>query len=173
MCLNSQLYLESLCEDRIRPDGTEDAAFLEYLMEELQVYRDEVYETNNALESDTDDDNDDLGLLVDESEVDNLYIETDRSIKEEPLQSEVDSYEPSANKEPNNTRVEATEDNAVKISKQSENLPKKHTSGVKRKFRPPSPTSYMCYICGNVYNKRATFAYHMLQHNNVKPHECE
>ncbi|XP_017469120.1 PREDICTED: transcription factor Ouib-like [Rhagoletis zephyria] len=177
MCLNSQLYLESLCEDRIRPDGTEDAEFLGYLMEELLVYRDKVYEANNGLESDTDDDgDDDLGLLVDENEVDNLYIETendlDRSIKEEPQSSEVNSYVSSAIA--NDTSAEATENYAGNTPLQcGTNLSKRYTSGVKRKFRPPSPTSYMCYICGNVYNKKATFAYHMSLHNNVKPHECE
>ncbi|XP_049317191.1 transcription factor Ouib-like isoform X3 [Bactrocera dorsalis] len=70
MCMNSQLYLESLCEDRMRPEGADDAELLGYLMAELQVHRDKVHGSSESLESDTDDDDDnnDLGLLVDEDD---------------------------------------------------------------------------------------------------------
>ncbi|XP_053962458.1 transcription factor Ouib-like [Anastrepha ludens] len=173
MCLNSQLYLESLCEDRIRPEGTDDVEFLEYLMEELQVHRDKVHESADAIESGSDDDDDDdLGLLVDEED-DGVYIESendlDRCIKEEPQLGDDKSNVETPNKMLNNpTTTEANVDKSPETEKQ-----RNVTKLKKRMYRPPSPTCYMCSICGNVYNKKATFVYHMSLHNNVKPHECE
>lgn len=184
MCMNSQLYLESLCEDRMRPEGSDDAEFLGYLMEELQVHRDRVHGSSDSLESDTDDDedNDDLGLLVDEDD-DGDFIESennlDRSIKLETEQLEEKNFTQTADcKETNNTGVEAAHENDQKSTKSQKNqntikFSNKRDVSRRRICRPPSPTSYMCYICGNVYNKKATFAYHMSLHNNVKPHECE
>ncbi|XP_039968342.1 transcription factor Ouib-like [Bactrocera neohumeralis] len=184
MCMNSQLYLESLCEDRMRPEGADDAEFLEYLMEELQVHRDRVHGSSESLESDTDDDDDnnDLGLLVDEDD-DGDFIESEnnleRSVKLEAEQMEEKIFTQKAECiVTNNTDVDTTHENNKKSRKSQKiqdtiKFSKKRDVSRRRICRPPSPTSYMCYICGNVYNKKATFAYHMSLHNNVKPHECE
>lgn len=180
MCMNSQLYLESLCEDRMRPEGSDDAEFLGYLMEELQVHRDRVHGSSDSLESDTDDNDDDIGSLIEEDD-DEEFIESEinveRSIKLETDKLEEENFIPVEGKVINNVEAETTEENYKKSMRTQKikniKFSKKRDASRRRICRPPSPTSYMCYICGNVYHKKATFAYHMSLHNNVKPHECE
>ncbi|CAD6991179.1 unnamed protein product [Ceratitis capitata] len=166
----------------MRPEGTDDAEYLEYLMEELQVQRDKINSATDIVESDTDlDDADGLDLILNE-DVDDEYIESendlDRSIKEERQHTEAKNVD-QAEKNVQEKLLADTENTNTIISGGSQNRPsstkvcKKRNTIERRMYRPPSPTSYMCYVCGNVYNKKATFAYHMSQHNNIKPHECE
>lgn len=93
----------------------------------------------------------DAGIADDDSEMDNIIKE----IKEEKDEDLNDSANEQA-------------DVQNKKSKSKTTKQKLHY-----KYRPPSPESYMCSICGNVYNKKATFTHHMNQHSNVKPHNCE
>ncbi|XP_067615414.1 transcription factor Ouib [Eurosta solidaginis] len=164
MCLNSQIYLESLCEDRMRPEGQNDAEFLEYLMEELQIQRETVYDPIDTLSENSDDadyDVADLGLLVDEEEDADMFIESENDLGRSIKKEKADIIEDHGS---------GTEQNKVE---NTVNTAKKRYMGTKRKFRPPSPSTYMCSICGNVYQKRATFAYHMSLHNSAKEQECE
>ncbi|XP_030374748.1 zinc finger protein 135 [Scaptodrosophila lebanonensis] len=53
---------------------------------------------------------------------------------------------------------------------------KVRTSGQTNKTQIPDEdlqTTFMCNLCGNIYQKKAAFRAHMTAHSDYKPHQCE
>ncbi|XP_037955363.1 transcription factor Ouib-like [Teleopsis dalmanni] len=152
LCINTQIYLESSCNNdlfepeinnTIKYNKAKLHAFLKPAQRDLPLTKiRNIERTENK--------------------------ETTRHMNEEPESSaETNDAELALN-----DCSPIKEKNIPQITE--EKLEKKVTKNRKSsQYLSSSNGTFMCSICGNVYKKKSAFKYHMSLHSDVRPHDCE